>query len=199
MSNFLHLIRHGFTEGTRDRLLYGKSDIPLLPEGAEALKALAAEGIYPAPAGCAFFSSGMKRANQSLDVIYGEREREHIEELREFDCGIFEMRPYKELVQLSEYRLWIMDDEDSAPPPGGESVAAFKLRVKAGAERLLAPYRAGSASADSIVVCHGGVIAMMMDWFFPGLRENPFKWVPDPGHGYSVTISGGTAEGYVGF
>jgi alpha-ribazole phosphatase len=199
MSNIIHLIRHGVTEGTRDRLLYGKSDIPLLPEGADALKALAAEGVYPAPEGCEFFSSGMRRANQSLDVIYGEIEREHIEELREFDCGVFEMRSYKELAQLDEYKRWAADVGGSVPPPGGESFAVFRLRVKAGAERLLAPYRAGSASADSIVVCHGGVIAMMMDGFFPGLHEHPFKWVPNPGHGYSVTIRDGTDERYVGF
>jgi broad specificity phosphatase PhoE len=194
----IHLIRHGATAGTRDGLLYGKSDIPLLPEGAEALRALVADGIYPDPDGCAFFSSGMLRAVESLEAIYGMRAHVRIEELREFDCGIFEMRPYEELSQLETYRRWVADKNGETPAPGGESFAAFRRRVAAGAARLLAPHGDGNAARDSIVLCHGGVISMMMDWFFPGVHDNPFRWTPDPGRGYSVTVNGGTAEGYIG-
>jgi alpha-ribazole phosphatase len=198
MSNRIHLIRHGATEGTRDKLLYGSSDIPLLPEGAEALRALADGGVYPDPAGCMFFSSGMLRANQSMDVIYGERGCEHIDELREFDCGDFEMRHYTELVLLDEYKNWVTDKNGSIPAPGGESFAAFRLRVRAGAVRLLERYRGGMA-LDSIVMCHGGVISMMMDGFFPGTHDNPMRWTPEPGHGYSVTVSGGAPTDYLKF
>jgi broad specificity phosphatase PhoE len=194
----IHLIRHGATMGTRDGLLYGKSDIPLLSEGAEELRALAADGIYPDPEGCALFSSGMLRAVESLEVIYGARAHTHIEELCEFDCGVFEMQPYGELSQSEAYRLWIADKNGETPAPGGESFAAFRRRVAAGVARLLAPYRDGSAARDSIVVCHGGVISMMMDRFFPGVHDNPFRWVPDTGRGYSVIVNGGTAEDYIG-
>ncbi|MDR1572989.1 MAG: histidine phosphatase family protein [Clostridiales Family XIII bacterium] len=194
----IHLIRHGATAGTRDGLLYGKSNIPLLPEGAEALRAFAADGVYPDPAGCAFFSSGMLRAVESLEAIYGARAHAYIEELQEFDCGVFEMRPYGELSQSETYKRWIADKNGETPAPGGESFAAFRRRVAAGAARLLAPYRDGRATHDSIVVCHGGVISMMMDRFFPGVHDNPFRWTPDPGRGYSVTVNGGTAEGYIG-
>jgi broad specificity phosphatase PhoE len=196
--NRIHLIRHGATAGTRDGLLYGSSDIPLLPEGAEALKALAADGIYPAPDGCALFSSGMLRAVESLEAIYGARAHAHIEELREFDCGIFEMRPYAELSQSETYRRWIADKNGATPAPGGESFAAFRRRVTAGAARVLAQYSEKGAALDSIVVCHGGVISMMMDHLFPGVHDKPFKWTPDPGHGYSVAIDG-TARSYSGF
>jgi broad specificity phosphatase PhoE len=171
----------------------------LLPEGAEALRGLAADGVYPDPADCAFFSSGMQRANESLEAIYGARAYALIEELCEFDCGAFEMRPYTELVQLDEYMRWIADKNGSTPAPGGESFAAFRLRVIAGAARLLERYRLAGAVSDSIVVCHGGVISMLMDHFFPGVHDNPFKWTPDPGHGYSITIHGGAAESYTGF
>jgi broad specificity phosphatase PhoE len=199
MRNRIHLIRHGFTEGTRDKLLYGKSDIPLLPEGAAALKELAATGIYPDPDGCALFSSGMLRAVESLEAIYGACAHTHMAELREFDCGIFEMRPYTELSQSEAYKAWIADKNGETSAPGGESFAAFRRRVTAGVARLLARYRNGDAALDSIVVCHGGVISMLMDHLFPGVHDNPFKWTPDPGHGYSVTIDNGTAEAYVGF
>ncbi|MDR2295872.1 MAG: histidine phosphatase family protein [Clostridiales Family XIII bacterium] len=199
MRNRIHLIRHGVTEGTRDKLLYGRSDIPLLPEGAEALKELAAAGIYPDPDGCALFSSGMLRAIGSLEAIYGPRAHTPIEELREFDCGIFEMRPYAELVRSEAYKAWVADKNGATPAPGGESFFAFRQRVAVGAARLLARYRDGSAAPDSIVVCHGGVISMLMDRFFPAVHDNPFKWTPDPGHGYSVTVDDGTAAAYIGF
>jgi broad specificity phosphatase PhoE len=193
----IHLIRHGATAGTRDGLLYGKSDIPLLPEGAEALRALAADGIYPDPDGCAFFSSGMLRAIESLEAIYGARAHTYIEELREFDCGVFEMRSHAELSELDDYKNWIADKNGETPAPGGESFAAFRRRVAVGVARLFASYRDGRAARDSIVVCHGGVISMMMDRLFPGVHDNPFRWTPDPGRGYSVTINDGTVEGYV--
>jgi alpha-ribazole phosphatase len=194
---FIHLIRHGATAGTRDRLLYGKSDIPLLPEGAEALRTLAADGIYPDPDGCAFFSSGMLRAIESLEAIYGVRAHTYIEELQEFDCGVFEMRSHEELSQIEAYRRWIADKNGETPAPGGESFAAFRRRVAVGVARLFAPYRDGRAACDSIVVCHGGVISMMMDRLFPGVHDNPFRWTPDPGRGYSVTINAGTVEDYI--
>ncbi|MDR2088792.1 MAG: phosphoglycerate mutase family protein [Clostridiales Family XIII bacterium] len=195
MKHCVHLIRHGATAGTRDGLLYGSSDIPLLPEGAEALRELAVAGIYPDPDGCALFSSGMLRAVESLTAIYGARAHAHIEELREFDCGSFEMRPYAELSQLEAYKRWVADKNGSTPAPGGESFAAFRRRVTAGAARLFAQ----DAPPDSIVVCHGGVISMLMDHLFPGVHDNPFKWTPDPGHGYSVTIDSGTAMRYIAF
>jgi broad specificity phosphatase PhoE len=199
MKNRIHLIRHGVTEGTRDGLLYGKSDIPLLPEGAAALKDLAAAGIYPDPDGCAFFSSGMRRAVESLEAIYGARAHTRIAELQEFDCGAFEMRHHTELSQSEAYNAWVADKNGSTPAPGGESFAAFRRRVIAGATRLLAQYRDGGATFDSIVVCHGGVISMLMDHLFPGVHDNPFRGTPEPGHGYTLTIGGGTAEDYAGF
>jgi len=47
MKSQIHLIRHGITVGNKNRLFYGASDIELAPEGIEALKAQAAEGMYP--------------------------------------------------------------------------------------------------------------------------------------------------------
>ncbi|MDR2132708.1 MAG: phosphoglycerate mutase family protein [Clostridiales Family XIII bacterium] len=199
MSRRIHLIRHGATAGTRDGLLYGNSDIPLLPSGAEALKELAAAGIYPDPDGCDFFSSGMLRAVESLEAIYGARAHTRMDELREFDCGVFEMRPHAEISGLETYRLWIADKNGETPAPGGESFAAFRRRVVAGASRLLSMYAGGEKARDGIVLCHGGVISMFMDHLFPGVHDNPFKWTPDPGHGYSLFIVSGKATHYTVF
>lgn len=47
--------------------------------------------------------------------------------------------------------------------------------------------------AVSLVVCHGGVIAAAMEHYFPGERENFWQWIPDPGHGYTISFAGGKA------
>ena len=42
----LTLIRHGITRGNLERLYYGSTDLPLLPESAERLKKRAALGAF---------------------------------------------------------------------------------------------------------------------------------------------------------
>ena len=39
----------------------------------------------------------------------------------------------------------------------------------------------------------GGVIAAAMEHYFPGQRENFWQWIPDPGHGYTISFAGGKA------
>ena len=47
MESRICLIRHGITEGNKNKLYYGFADIPLAEEGIYQLKELAAAGIYP--------------------------------------------------------------------------------------------------------------------------------------------------------
>ena len=47
-----------------------------------------------------FFTTGMLRTEQSLEIIYGKREHEVIEALRELDFGEFEMCTYEQLNRL---------------------------------------------------------------------------------------------------
>ena len=59
----LTLIRHGLTEGNIRRLYYGAMDLPLLPDGIEALHALRDGGGYPEAE--QYFTSGMTRTARS--------------------------------------------------------------------------------------------------------------------------------------
>ena len=45
--------------------------------------------------------------------------------------------------------------------------------------------------ALSIVVCHGGTISAVMQDIFPGEKDNFYQWIPDPGHGYILTLEDG--------
>ena len=67
----LTLIRHGLTEGNIRRLYYGAMDLPLLPDGIEALHALRDGGGYPEAE--QYFTSGMTRTEQTFAALYGDR------------------------------------------------------------------------------------------------------------------------------
>ncbi len=60
------------------------------------LKELVAEHIYPEAEGSDFYTTGLIRTEQTLTLIYGEKEHSVIEELREMNFGQFEMKSYQE-------------------------------------------------------------------------------------------------------
>lgn len=201
MKTKICLIRHGITEGNQKRLYYGSSDIPLAEEGIEMLRNLSAQEIYPDDADAKYYTSGMLRTEQTFSLIYGNREHEAFSPFREIDFGDFEMKSYSELKDDPDYQTWIGDTTGTLPPPGGESALDFQARVLEGfaellqrqSERLensLQEERAYSLKGKllTIVVCHGGPIAAILQNAFPDEKENFYQWLPDPGHGYLLTV-----------
>ena len=87
MKSQIHLIRHGITVGNRDKLFYGASDIELAEEGIAALKQQAEDGLYPYDENSDYYTSGMIRTEQTLELIYGGREHRVIPDFREVNCG----------------------------------------------------------------------------------------------------------------
>ena len=178
MKSQIHLIRHGITEGNQRRLYYGAADIPLAKEGERMLKELVAEHIYPEAEGSDFYTTGLIRTEQTLTLIYGEKEHSVIEELREMNFGQFEMKSYQELKE-------------------------FRKRIENGFDILMGRHRLKELSvrhsgkdAFSTVVCHGGTIASIMEFYFPGKREHFYKWIPDPGHGFTLDVKAGDVLNY---
>ena len=51
--------------------------------------------------------------------------------------------------------------------------------------------RHSGREALSIVICHGGTISAVMEEVFPGKKDNFYQWIPDPGHGYMLTLEDG--------
>lgn len=174
MESRICLIRHGITEGNKNKLYYGFSDIPLAEEGIDQLKELAASGIYPNGDGADFYTSGLKRTEQTLELIYGQREHETLKNLREMNFGDYEMKSHGELKDLEEYRMWKSDDVGSLAPPNGESLMAFYKRAVRGFEDLknrhackMLAMRHKPQEALSIAVCHGGTISAIMESIYP--------------------------------
>ena len=74
MVSKLILLRHGLTEGNLKGWFYGGVDIPLAPQGREALCRLRDKGVYPeVPDDAQFIVSGLERTVETLRILYGER------------------------------------------------------------------------------------------------------------------------------
>lgn len=206
MKSQIHLIRHGITEGNQKRLYYGAADIPLAEEGVKELKSLVQQGIYPQVQSGDFYTTGMIRTEQTLELIYGKQSHSHIEELREMNFGDFEMKSYEDLKDIPAYIEWAGDKTGNLKSPGGESINSFGKRIHGGLKALIGKHRLRELSvrhsgkdAISIMVCHGGTIATIMEARFCGEREHFYKWIPDPGHGYTLNMKEGEITGYETF
>ena len=205
MISEIHLIRHGKTEGTRKRWFYGAMDIPLDNEGVDELAQLTKEGIYPClgPVDADFYTSGMVRAEQTFFIIYGAAKHQVIDELKEMDFGDFEGYSHEDLNGSPLYEAWLAQQGPEAAAPGGESLGHFNERVKRGFEKLCGyhamkelSHRHSKLPAHSVLVCHGGVIGAIMMDLFDKEKENLYKWIPEPGHGYSIIFEEGKATAY---
>ncbi len=185
----LVLIRHGNTEANEKRLYCGSTDLPLSDAGKAALlERKAAVGI-PAAEGLRILTSGMKRCEETLFLLFGEIPHETDAAFREMDCGAFEMRSYEEMKDDPDYIAWISGDNEANVCPGGESGKIMTARVLEGLERLVSDGR------DTLLVTHGGVIAAIMAHLFPEEGKNRYEWQPKPGGGYEIDLNVKTWRG----
>ncbi len=178
----LHLIRHGDTEGTEQRLYYGTTDLPLSPRGIAQLQEQATQGGYPSLEGATLYSTGMKRTEETLQLIYGDAPHQSLPHLCEINFGIFEMGSHETLQHREDYQQWISGDFLNNTPPQGESHMEFAHRIVRGLQPLIAQ------GQDTILICHGGTIAVTMAYLFPKEEKTTYDWIPKPGQGYSITL-----------
>lgn len=177
MSN-LYLIRHGRTDANLRHLYCGSTDLPLSEQGIMELRQL----HYHLPE-VQFATSGMKRTNETLKILFGDVPCIEIPEFREVNFGAFEMQSYEMLKENSAYQAWLTGDNEKNIPPQGESGEQMKLRVLSALRNLQAEQK------DTALITHGGVIACIMEALFPEEKKNRYQWQPEPGHGYALEAS----------
>ena len=168
----IYLIRHGKTEANEKHLYCGSTDLPLAETGKAEL-----HGQHYNIQNVRFITSGMKRTNETLRVLFGDVPYEEDPRFREVDFGIFEMRSYEELKDNPDYQEWITGDNNTNVPPCGESGAQMKARVLAAFSEM---------KEDTCIITHGGVIAAIMEHLFPDAGRNRYQWQPNPGCGYVI-------------
>ena len=174
----IYLIRHGKTSANEKHLYCGSTDLPLSDRGKEELRS-----VHYAIKNVRFLTSGMKRTNETLRILFGDVPCEVDPRFREVDFGIFEMHSYEQLKDTPEYGSWLTGDNDANIPPNGESGAQMKERVIAAFSEI---------KEDTCIITHGGVIAAIMEHLFPNDGKNRYEWQPKNGCGY--IIRGNTYE-----
>ena len=171
----VYLIRHGMTEANEKHLYCGSSDLPLSETGVEELKKL----TYRIE-NARFITSGMKRTEDTLEILFGKVPHSREPRFREMDFGLFELCSYEELKDDPAYQAWISGDNEAKAAPNGESGVQMQKRALEAFSELR------EDGQNVVVVTHGGVIAAIMAHLFPGENKNRYQWQPCPGHGYTV-------------
>jgi len=143
----IYLIRHGKTKANEKHLYCGSTDLPLSDAGKEEL-----HGVHYAIKNVRFITSGMKRTNETLRILFGEVPYEVEPRFREVDFGIFEMQSFEQLKDTPEYQAWLTGDNDANIPPQGESGVQMKARVLAAFSEI---------KEDTCIITHGGISPLL--------------------------------------
>jgi alpha-ribazole phosphatase len=196
MKEKIYLIRHGTTEANLSKRFYGSTDVPLSNKGIDHIVEYARAGIYPDSQNTLMYTSGLLRAEQTFFLIYGCKDHIILPELREYHFGEFEMKTYDQLKEDPDYHAWINDKEGIICCPNGESGKSFRKRVSTGFAKILELGKGKNRGKDSIVICHGGVIAMIMNLCFPKVMANFYEWQPDTGRGYILNLANREVKSY---
>ncbi len=149
------LIRHGMTNGNKQRRYIGTTDESLCD--MECLKR-----VYPDVG--LVVSSPMKRCIETADFIYPNVNRIVIDDLRECDFGFFENKSYEDLKKNTAYRRWL-ESMGKMPFPGGEAHNDFKKRCVRGFKKAIEE----NSETDIAFVIHGGTVMAIMNYIFGGL------------------------------
>lgn len=180
----IHLIRHGATDANYDGRYIGcKTDLPLAPEGLNELRLLKDDIDYPEIE--RLYSSPMLRCRQTGAVLYPDFEPLTVEELKEYDFGLFENKTAAELESNPNFIPWTSGRLSA--PPGGEDNSEFIKRICVGFNKIVLDM-IESGLTESAVIMHGGAIMMLLG-VSAVPRSKPIEWTADNGRGYSVRVT----------
>ena len=177
----LYLIRHGLTSANKKGLYLGSTDISLSEEGRQDIVFLTKQYEYPKVQ--KVYSSPLKRAVETAEIIYPNNLIENIDSLREYSFGVFENRSIDELSKDLEYKSWV-DGDMKKTPKGGETKEQFAKRVLNGFNYLMNDMMKNEIY-EAALVGHAGVLSMIL-YMFGMPRRTPLEWNMEPGGGYSL-------------
>ena len=162
----LYLVRHGKTAYNAERRLQGQMDIPLCYEGILQAEELSLRLQKEGRSFGALYSSSLQRAKVTAGII-GRRmgiEPITVPGLEEIYFGKFQSHTFAEIAVIypEEFAAYSADREHCAPH-GGETPGQVLERARRTLLSLPEVKRlmAGEEAPDTLVVCHGAVIAYL--------------------------------------
>jgi len=179
----LWLVRHGESTWNSWGIVQGQLD-PVLSAAGRDQAAACARMIAAEARPEAVYSSDLRRALETAAPIADALGlRVHVDpDLRERALGEAEGRPSATLGPLrSGIAEGRVVDADAAPF-GGESVRELYERASGAAARICAEH-----DGDVVLVCHGGVVRVLLAWL-DGVVPEEMAW-PEVGNGAIVARS----------
>jgi broad specificity phosphatase PhoE len=155
----LFLIRHGEVEHRYHRVFGGRIDMELSPFGHEQATALANYlQRFPFQA---IYASPMRRVQQTLKKLVEENDPlpQILPGLREVDFGVWTGLSWEQVKALHHVSAfdWLRLLENGSIPEA-EPISQFRDRIQECLARILSE----SPGRSVAVVCHGGVIRMLL-------------------------------------
>lgn len=173
------LIRHGKTEGNKEKRYIGRTDQPLSEEGIAGIK----ENLGRYPSVEKVYASPMKRTRQTAELIYPGQAPELVDGLREMDMGVFEGKNHAELKNRPSYILWVAT-RGKISIPEGESMKDFGKRTMDAFTQVLGDMQAEGIKR-SAVVAHGGTIMSIVSQL---ADDDYYKYMVNNGAGFRLTL-----------
>ena len=182
----LYIIRHGNTYCNEKKLYCGREDVSLSEGGILNLRDLKEKFYYTLSE--VYFTSGAKRANETLKILFNNVHFESIKDFWEYDFGDFELKSYEELRRNDKYIKWILDEDGRISCPNGESRIDFNNRVKEIFVKFLNDLQERNVE-NVCLVTHGGVIVSILSEFLNEKNSSFYDLQPSCGQGYELEIS----------
>ena len=177
----LILIRHGTTQGNKERRFIGVLDVPLATEGEELARRVAPT----LPAVDHVYRSPLVRCARTAELLWPEAEETVIPQLRETDFGPFEGKNHEELKDDPLYQQWI-SAADFARIPVGESAEQVVERAGEGLRLLLSDAKEHGYERVG-VVSHGGTLMGLL-WRFGRPEREYYGWMCPNCGGYRALV-----------
>ena len=173
------LIRHGITQGTKEKRFVGRLDVPLAPEGEEMARETApllpeVEHLYVSP---------MRRCRRTAELLWPGVGQTVIDDLRETDFGPFEGKNHAELQDDPVYQRWLAGEMVVGEP--AEDCARRGSRALAQLAEDAAEHGYGRIG----VVSHGGLLMGMLTLHGRPARKGFYDWYPENCGGYRAQLS----------
>ena len=166
----LYIVRHGKTYWNEQRKIQGWADIDLTEEGRE-VAVLSAEGMKDIHFD-AIYSSPLKRANETANILRGERELPVIvdERIKEIGFGVLEGADFLKIRgdKTSKFVSFFEAPELYEAPEGGESFEALTARACDFMAEITEKHK---NDERVMIVAHGAVNKAMMRF----IRKNAVK------------------------
>ena len=164
----IYLIRHGQTDWNIQGRIQGSHDIPLNEAGRRQAELLA-KGMDSHPVS-RILSSTLTRAMETAQKI-GSRQKVEIcpmPQLIEVEFGKWEGMTWEEIMEAypKEYRLWLLNPDEVAPPDGETQDQVISRCVEAIKEIL----KVTGGREDVAMVSHGATIAYLVSYM---VRNDP--------------------------